>query len=346
MQSEENREPISGLRDQPLCTIAIPVYNREELVRGAIESALAHPQQNIEILVIDNCSTDNTYEVAKSYDDPRLSVYRNDRNLGLFGNFNRCLDLATGKYVCILCSDDRHMPGFLEAGVPIMEANPDVGILTSYLHMVDLEGCFLRNEAHHLQEGIYSGESAIRMFLMFQSHYAFNIFNYPSGCLFRKTVLDQTEPFPTDWKLVGDIELYLRLMERSNLAMLGRETAIVTFHEGQEWGQTLGDLKRVNEYFFLIDRYRAVLGEKDYRRAIRQTCATTMALGFKLWKRGHKEAARKHFEAAKSKGVGGFERWMAFGRLLWLRLAYKLFGRRELLEPPMRGLDDRATIVG
>src|SRR4051794_31293108 len=98
-KSEESEAATEVPLRQPVCTIAIPVYNREDLVRGAIESALQHQQADLEILVIDNCSTDRTAEVARSYEDPRLRVVVNDSNLGLFGNFNRCLELATGKYI-------------------------------------------------------------------------------------------------------------------------------------------------------------------------------------------------------------------------------------------------------
>src|SRR5579885_2083954 len=94
-----------------LCTIAIPVYNRAQLVRQALESALAQDLENTEILVIDNCSTDGTWETLHEYSDPRLRLVRNPTNVGLFGNLNRCLELAEGKYLRILCSDDRLLPG-------------------------------------------------------------------------------------------------------------------------------------------------------------------------------------------------------------------------------------------
>lgn len=315
---------------RPICTIAIPVYNREEMVKGAIESALRHARPDIEVLVIDNCSTDRTYEVAQNYDDPRLKVHRNPTNVGLFGNFNRCLELARGKYVCILCSDDRHLAGFLDAAIPAMEANPSAGIVTTRQRMIDLEGRFLRHEADHLKPGLYGGQDAIGGFLRFQAHYAFNIFSLPSGCLFRKDILDQIEPFPTQWKIVGDVELYLRMLERSDLLALDFEGVAVTYHLGQEWALTYGDTARVHEHFFLLDRYRELLGPKLYRRCLAQTCAITMALAIKFRMKGNPKASADHWALARSKGIGPLGRWGAFSRLVWLRGLYKLFRYRDL----------------
>src|SRR5450432_379001 len=95
------------------CSIAIPVFNRRDLVHNALRSAIAQAVPNLEILVVDNCSTDGTWEALQAIRDPRLHLVRNDSNLGLFGNFNRCLELSRGEYVCLLGSDDDLTEGFL-----------------------------------------------------------------------------------------------------------------------------------------------------------------------------------------------------------------------------------------
>ncbi|OLP18624.1 hypothetical protein BST81_10085 [Leptolyngbya sp. 'hensonii'] len=93
---------------QPLVSIGIPVYNREKLVRQAIESALAQTYSNLEIIVVDNCSTDNTHGVIQEYSrmDHRVRCYRNEQNLGPVPNWYRCLELSQGEYFKILFSDD------------------------------------------------------------------------------------------------------------------------------------------------------------------------------------------------------------------------------------------------
>lgn len=326
-QSSVDPEP----RLAPVCTIAIPVYNREELVKGAIESALAHKRPDLRVLVIDNCSTDNTYEVAKSYgSDPRLEVVRNDSNLGLFGNFNRCLELSTGDYVCILCSDDRHREGFIDAAIKAMEANPSAGIVTGHQRMIDEHSAFLRVEADHLKPGLYDGREAIKTFLRFQSHYAFNIFSLPSGCLFRKSVVSQTDPFLKQWQIVGDVELYLRMLEKSDVVAIDFEGVDVIYHMGQEWALNYGDPTRTKEHLFLIERYKDLLGPSLYRRCVAQTCATLMALAVKHRIKGRKKAADDHMAMARSQGIGAIVCWVALARLVYYRAMFRAFRYRSL----------------
>jgi cellulose synthase/poly-beta-1,6-N-acetylglucosamine synthase-like glycosyltransferase len=110
----------------PLVSICIPTYNRAGMVRDAIRSALAQTYRNIEVLIVDNASTDTTASVVSSFSDLRLRYVRNERNLGLFGNFNRCIELAQGKYLHILHSDDMIPPGFTAACVGFLEEHPEV----------------------------------------------------------------------------------------------------------------------------------------------------------------------------------------------------------------------------
>jgi len=320
---------------KPICTIAIPVYNRPEMVRGAIESALRHKREDLRVLVIDNCSTDDTYDVATSYQsDPRLEVIRNDRNLGLFGNFNRCLELSTGDYLCILCSDDRHREGFLDAAIAALGANPSAGIVTGHQRMITPEGRFLRLEANHLKPGLYDGRDAITAFLRLQAHYAFNIFSLPSGCLFRKSVLAQTDPFIAEWQIVGDVELYLRMLEISDLVAIDFEGVDVIFHSGQEASVHYGDPTRSKEHLFLIDRYKNLLGPRLTRRCVAQTCAVILALAVKHKVQGRVQGYRDHIELARSQGIGPLSRVLALSKLVYYRAMFKAFKYRELAVTP------------
>lgn len=92
-----------------LITIAIPTYNKQDTVRNAIESCIHQDfDKPYEILLVDNCSTDNTFEICKSYQDEKknIRVYQNTQNLGMWGNHNKCLELAKGNYVVFCHTDD------------------------------------------------------------------------------------------------------------------------------------------------------------------------------------------------------------------------------------------------
>jgi glycosyltransferase involved in cell wall biosynthesis len=112
----------------PLVSICIPTYNRASMVHEAIQSAISQSYANLEILVVDNASSDNIREIVASYQDSRLKLVINEKNLGLFGNFNRCIELARGKYIHILHSDDAIDLTFTETCVTFLESHPSVAM--------------------------------------------------------------------------------------------------------------------------------------------------------------------------------------------------------------------------
>jgi glycosyltransferase involved in cell wall biosynthesis len=109
---------------RPLVTVAIPTYNRSDgYLREALASALAQQYEPLEIVVVDNASTDATGEYVASVADHRVRYVRNATNLGVNGNFNACLEHARGAYVLLLHDDDHIDPDFVECCVSAIEAD-------------------------------------------------------------------------------------------------------------------------------------------------------------------------------------------------------------------------------
>jgi glycosyltransferase len=105
-----------GAAGLPRVSIMIPTFRRVKLLREAIMSALAQETDvAFEVCVIDNDAESNgdVDELVRSISDPRLSLYRNSQNIGMFGNWNRCLELARGEFVSILNDDDKLNPHFV-----------------------------------------------------------------------------------------------------------------------------------------------------------------------------------------------------------------------------------------
>lgn len=104
-------------------------YNREKYIGAAIESVLASGFQDFELIVTDDCSIDNTLQIAKSYasKDERVKVFRNEKNLGDYPNRNQAASYATGKYLKYVDADDCIYPWGLELLVTMMEQFPQAG---------------------------------------------------------------------------------------------------------------------------------------------------------------------------------------------------------------------------
>ena len=106
-------------------SILIPTYNREQYIEEAVRSALNQTYKNIEVIVVDNKSTDNSWMILENLakNDSRIKLFQNDTNIGPVKNWKRCIDKATGKFCKILWSDDLIAPEFLERTLPFLRSN-------------------------------------------------------------------------------------------------------------------------------------------------------------------------------------------------------------------------------
>jgi glycosyltransferase involved in cell wall biosynthesis len=121
---------VSGV---PLVSVCVPNYNYGRFLRQCIESVRTQTLSNWELLICDDHSTDDTYEIVSRYvlDDKRITFIRNQTRLGMCGNLKRVSDLGRGKYLKILCADDWLVPHCLETMVSLMDANPHTVLATS-----------------------------------------------------------------------------------------------------------------------------------------------------------------------------------------------------------------------
>lgn len=122
--------------NKPLISILIPVFNREKLITDTIKSALNQTYSNIEIIIVDNNSSDNTWEILNSLkaEDERIKIFRNETNVGPHKNWKKCIELANGEYSKILWSDDKIESTFLEETFNILNTYKDIGfVITSVI---------------------------------------------------------------------------------------------------------------------------------------------------------------------------------------------------------------------
>src|SRR6266566_3847984 len=137
---------------EPLVSFVVLCYRTEPYVGECIASILAQrAAYDFEIVAIDDCSPDGTARVLKSFDDPRLNVIVNEKNMGHAGALTRALRAARGKYIARIDSDDRYRPEFLETVIPILEANPTVGLVYGDAAIMDSAGKvnYEQSDRHH-----------------------------------------------------------------------------------------------------------------------------------------------------------------------------------------------------
>ncbi|MBF05410.1 hypothetical protein CL644_01750 [bacterium] len=113
---------------KPTITVAIPSYNKEKEIRRCIESALRNSNEIDKIILVDNLSSDKTLAIAKEY-EPKVTCYQNETNVGMAGNFNRCIELCDTDWLMILHADDELLEDSISKYRSAIAENPSVGLI-------------------------------------------------------------------------------------------------------------------------------------------------------------------------------------------------------------------------
>jgi len=128
----------------PLVSVIMPAYNAEKYIGSAIESILNQTYVNWELIIVEDCSTDHTLNVIKSYWDSRIMLLQNESNRGISYATNRGLDHASGKYIALLDDDDIAAARRLEIQVDFLEKHEEMDILGGRSDDIDKEGKLIR----------------------------------------------------------------------------------------------------------------------------------------------------------------------------------------------------------
>ncbi|EOA4000026.1 glycosyltransferase family 2 protein, partial [Campylobacter coli] len=126
-------------KNKPLVTVIMPAFNRENYISFAIESILNQDYLNFEFIIIDDCSTDATYNIIQEYAkrDQRIIVLRNKKNKGIVYSLNRCLERSRGKYIARMDDDDISLPERIEKQVNVMEKDISIVVAGTYFKPMD-----------------------------------------------------------------------------------------------------------------------------------------------------------------------------------------------------------------
>lgn len=188
----------------PKVSFIVPCYKLAHLLAECVNSILAQTYGEFEILIMDDCSPDNTPEVARSFADPRVIHVRNEPNLGHLRNYNKGIRMARGKYIWLISADDCLRRNYvLERYVERMEANPNVGYAFCPGCALDdhTETGVIRSSMYRKQDGIFPG----REFLM--DLLKGNFILAASG-MARKECYEKVSYFPEDMPYGGDWYLW------------------------------------------------------------------------------------------------------------------------------------------
>jgi hypothetical protein len=209
--------------NSPQVAVIIPVRNGERFIAQAIDSILSQTLVDLELLVVDDASTDRTVEIIHAYTDPRLRVLRNPQRMGVSASRNRALAEAHPSYVAFLDADDIAYDQRLEQQIAFLEQHPRVALVGCHLDYIDADGKLLYSERPGQRP---CNPEDVRMELLKRACIL------PSTATGRKSALIQAGGFP-QLDYAEDHDLWCRLALNHDLAILPDRLVAYRHHPNQ-----------------------------------------------------------------------------------------------------------------
>lgn len=206
-------------KETPLVTILMAVYNGSPFLSETIKSLLVQTYKNIEILVINDASTDNSHEIIAGYGDKRIRVVNNVSNIGQTRSLNIGLRLAKGKYVARIDADDICLPDRIEKQVIFLEATPHVGVCGSWAKVFGSSTKYIR---------VPVASDEINGHLLFQ-----NVIIHPTVMMRKDVIANQEPPYDAQFHYAQDYDLWTRLSNTTKIVNLPNVLVHYRVHEKQ-----------------------------------------------------------------------------------------------------------------
>lgn len=209
----------------PLVSVLTPVYNGQKYLAQCVESVIRQTYENWHYTIVNNCSTDDTLEIARRYElnDSRITVITNSEFVGLIENHNIAFRHASAdsQYCKILSADDWLYPEALEKLIGMAECNPCLGIIQSYA----IKNSGVRQTGVSVERTIVNGRDAARMYLL--GHIDFTA---PSSQLYRASLIRSTAAFFPGENLSADNEACLRSLRCCDIGFIHQVLSFERIH--------------------------------------------------------------------------------------------------------------------
>ncbi|MBW4648113.1 MAG: glycosyltransferase [Kastovskya adunca ATA6-11-RM4] len=227
----------------PKVSVGIPTYNSQKFLSQAIDSVLNQTFQDFELIISDDASTDETPEIVANYaaKDQRIRYFKNPTRVGLFANFNKCIERSSGEYINVLGQDDVMLPKNIEEKVNILDSYPSVGLVASSVEVIDDDYNQLNWPWAKYSEDVL--EPAREWVINKVTP------NNDICCPFvflRRQVIEKVGLFNCRYSYVGDFEMWLRVGLVADVYFLQEVLGYYRWHQSNE-SQKYDDLYYLTE---------------------------------------------------------------------------------------------------
>lgn len=216
-----------GREDRPQISVCLPVYNGEEFLQHAIESVLRQDLYDFELLIADDQSTDGSLQIIEQYakKDARIRYWTNDQRLGLFGNYNRCIQESKGEYVKLFAQDDVLEPACLAEQARVLRRHPAVVLVSCDKTFINELGKPVMphdfEELTRLEQNVSKNVAVPGQDVIIACFFpVVNLIGEPSTVMFR--LRDAGAGFDETFRHVGDLAYWCELLSKGDFFRIGK----------------------------------------------------------------------------------------------------------------------------
>ncbi len=237
---------------KPKISVCLPTYNGAEFVKECIEAVQQQHFYEWELIIVDDQSKDATFQIVEeiAYHDDRIKLYQNEKNLGLVGNWNRCLELANCSWIKFVFQDDMILPHCLgtlyencvlhncNIGICnrryVIEADADPGVKKYILN--DL----IKLDTYRPESGVIDRSEIANIVA---KHPLLNIFGEPTSLIFHERLLDEYGNFNQDLSQVVDYDFMVRMASNDGCFWTTQALNFFRIHGGNQTNKNKGDAR-------------------------------------------------------------------------------------------------------
>jgi glycosyltransferase involved in cell wall biosynthesis len=254
--------PITARDDlllPPLYSIILPVYNGASYLQRTIESALGQTFSDFELLIADDQSSDNSYEIIQSFAnrDKRITAWQNEKNLGLFANYNACLKKANGCLIKPFAQDDWFFPNLLEELKAVFETNENVVLVSCARRIIDADDQEIEVLRYFDHDTTRTYSEVLQDNLLTLK----NLIGEPSSVAFRATSTGRG--FDEIYHHLGDLEYWLRIIETGQYFFLNQVLCAFRQHAQSATARNARGLRFAIDMVHLGRQYASALAKFD-----------------------------------------------------------------------------------
>ncbi|TGD86905.1 glycosyltransferase [Mycolicibacterium sp. CH28] len=282
---------------RPKVSLCIPAYNAGRYLRDTIDSVLAQKYADLEIVIVDNNSSDETQSILDGMTDPRVRVIRNPTTLSASDNHNRAVQLSQGEFVKVISADDTLMPTCVAAQAAVLDQHSDIALVASRTDFIDDAGVLLfPSRGLRGVLGRQSGERVVRQIV----RSAKNPIGAPVSVMFRRADFDRCGGFQGPALFTLDMDLWVRLLGVGHFYGMPETLAAYRVRGGSLTAETsprsqLAQQDQFNRRLINDPNWRIPFIDRAVGRINRYDVLVKRTLLFKLssWRELRRQAARR-----------------------------------------------------